>query len=211
MSSTLDRLVMMANQIGQFFDAAARRRRRSAGIADHLEKFWDPRMKASIVAHWRAGGAGLDGPVREAVGRLKRRRNARRLLKPADDLTIVSRPGGHARPVRARPPGLLQCRRHRHFGLLRRPLFPEERPRRGFRRPSGQHLGRLAAYLVSLDRRGRARPALGDQAHGSGRGLRPRAGCHSVQLDTHSFQARPFYERRGYEVFGTLDDYPKGH
>jgi formate dehydrogenase subunit delta len=70
MSSTLDKLVMMANQIGKFF-TPQRDGDPVAGIADHLEKFWDPRMKASIVAHWRAGGAGLDGPVREAVGRLK--------------------------------------------------------------------------------------------------------------------------------------------
>lgn len=38
-----------------------------------------------------------------------------------------------------------------------------------------------------------------------------RRGCHSAYLDTFSFQARPFYEKNGYEVFGTLDNYPKGH
>jgi hypothetical protein len=35
-------------------------------------------------------------------------------------------------------------------------------------------------------------------------------GCHSAFLDTFSYQARPFYEKLGYEVFGALDDYPRG-
>ena len=36
-------------------------------------------------------------------------------------------------------------------------------------------------------------------------------GCHHAWLETYSFQARPFYERFGYTVFGVLDDYPIGH
>jgi len=35
--------------------------------------------------------------------------------------------------------------------------------------------------------------------------------CHSVHLDTESFQAQRFYEKHGYTVFGLLDDHPIGH
>jgi GNAT superfamily N-acetyltransferase len=33
-------------------------------------------------------------------------------------------------------------------------------------------------------------------------------GCHHAWVDTFSFQARPFYERLGYRVFGALPNYP---
>lgn len=36
-------------------------------------------------------------------------------------------------------------------------------------------------------------------------------GCRHAHLDTFSYQARPFYERHGWRVFATLDDYPEGH
>ncbi len=36
-------------------------------------------------------------------------------------------------------------------------------------------------------------------------------GCLAVHLDTMSFQAKPFYEKLGYSVFGVLDDLPIGH
>jgi GNAT superfamily N-acetyltransferase len=36
-------------------------------------------------------------------------------------------------------------------------------------------------------------------------------GCTDAFLDTFSFQARPFYEKLGYRVFGMLDNHPAGH
>lgn len=36
-------------------------------------------------------------------------------------------------------------------------------------------------------------------------------GAIGATVETHSFQARPFYERLGYEVFAMLEDYPLGH
>ncbi|HML07164.1 MAG TPA: formate dehydrogenase subunit delta [Xanthobacteraceae bacterium] len=64
-----DKLVYMANQIGKFFTSQGQEQA-AAGTADHLRKFWDPRMRAAIVAHLQAGGAGLDPVVRLAVERL---------------------------------------------------------------------------------------------------------------------------------------------
>jgi GNAT superfamily N-acetyltransferase len=36
-------------------------------------------------------------------------------------------------------------------------------------------------------------------------------GCQNAHVDTYSFEAGPFYERLGYELFATLEDYPPGH
>ncbi|MGC1410470.1 MAG: GNAT family N-acetyltransferase [Acetobacteraceae bacterium] len=36
-------------------------------------------------------------------------------------------------------------------------------------------------------------------------------GCIAATLDTHSYEALGFYQKRGYEVFGQLEDCPPGH
>jgi formate dehydrogenase subunit delta len=65
-----EKLVYMANQIGKFF-AHQGEPRAVESIADHLARFWDPRMRAAIQAHLAAGGGGLDRLVRKAVESLK--------------------------------------------------------------------------------------------------------------------------------------------
>ena len=35
--------------------------------------------------------------------------------------------------------------------------------------------------------------------------------CLGVYLDTFEYQARPFYEKQGYQLFGTLEGYPPGY
>ena len=68
--NTGDRLVYMANQIGKFFQSQGHHQA-VAGVADHIRKFWDPRMRKAIFAHLDAGGAGLDPNVLEAIESLK--------------------------------------------------------------------------------------------------------------------------------------------
>ncbi len=65
-----DRLIYMANQIGMFFKSQGEGKA-VPGIAEHIQKFWDPRMRSAITAHLDAGGAGLDPAVRNAIQALK--------------------------------------------------------------------------------------------------------------------------------------------
>lgn len=67
----VERLVAMANDIGAFFKAEPVREDAVAGIAGHLKRFWDPRMRRQISAHLEAGGAGLDDLVKEAIARIQ--------------------------------------------------------------------------------------------------------------------------------------------
>ena len=53
-----ERLVAMANQIAGAF-AVQGEARAVAATAEHIHLFWDPRMRAAILAHLDAGGAGL--------------------------------------------------------------------------------------------------------------------------------------------------------
>lgn len=36
-------------------------------------------------------------------------------------------------------------------------------------------------------------------------------GCDHIHLDTFDFQARDFYEKNGFQIFGSIEDYPIGH
>jgi formate dehydrogenase subunit delta len=66
-----DKLVYMANQISKFFvsqgDAVA-----ITGTAEHIKKFWDPRMRNAIFAHLDNGGAGLEPVARQAIEQLQK-------------------------------------------------------------------------------------------------------------------------------------------
>ena len=79
----------------------------------------------------------------------------------------------------------------------------------------GGLLGEIWAGWLHVRTLALAAPARGQ---GFGRELMQRAeayarerNCTNAFLDTFSFQARPFYEKLGYRVFGVLEDHPAGH
>lgn len=62
------KLVHMANQIGTFFETGGDAVAAADSVADHIRRFWDPRMRRAIF-EWldQHGGEGLQPLVRQAL------------------------------------------------------------------------------------------------------------------------------------------------
>lgn len=71
------KLVKMANQIAGFFAVEPERAAAVAGVAQHLQRFWEPRMRREILALLDRGDHGLHELVVDAL------RTHRSALQPA--------------------------------------------------------------------------------------------------------------------------------
>jgi len=68
MSKDIDKLIKMANQVGDFFEANPDVELAKKEIAAHLNKFWNSIMINTIVAHVKTGAeSALHPQVAEAI------------------------------------------------------------------------------------------------------------------------------------------------
>ena len=66
------KIVRMANQIGTFFESKENRVEGVHGVAEHINKFWEPRMRRHFFEVVDSGGEGLKPIVIEAAAQIRR-------------------------------------------------------------------------------------------------------------------------------------------
>lgn len=71
-----EKLVYMANQIAGFFETM-KQEEAVEGVADHINKFWEPRMRRQLFEIVDRGGDGLKPLVMEAAAHIKRPQEAK--------------------------------------------------------------------------------------------------------------------------------------
>ncbi|MER9301119.1 formate dehydrogenase subunit delta [Mesorhizobium sp. M0621] len=69
--STREKLVRMANQIADFFHSKPREEG-IAGVAEHINKFWEPRMRLQLFEMLDAGTENFNELVVAASARIRR-------------------------------------------------------------------------------------------------------------------------------------------
>jgi formate dehydrogenase subunit delta len=78
----------MANRIGEFFQAMPDRHEALQGVATHIRKFWDPRMRRELLAYLdKQGGKGLSELVLSSL-------REHRATLSADQVNHADRPTG---------------------------------------------------------------------------------------------------------------------
>lgn len=66
-----ERIIYMANQIATFFESATPEEA-AEGVARHINDFWEPRMRATLLALPPEEAARLRPAVRAALPRIRR-------------------------------------------------------------------------------------------------------------------------------------------
>ena len=68
-----DKMLHMANQIAVFFETKPHAEGLE-GYADHINRFWEPRMRRQLLDHIAAGGTGLRPLALEATDMIRKPR-----------------------------------------------------------------------------------------------------------------------------------------
>jgi formate dehydrogenase subunit delta len=79
----IEHLVKMVNEISVFFESESPGEQAPRDVANHLRRFWEPRMRKQIIEHYNRGAAGLEDIGRAAVGLLAADSAAAPDAKPA--------------------------------------------------------------------------------------------------------------------------------
>ena len=65
----IDLLIKMANEIGDFFTGASAPEQAARDVANHLKRYWEPRMHTQMLSYYeQRQGAGLSDVAKEALG-----------------------------------------------------------------------------------------------------------------------------------------------
>jgi len=64
------KLVRMANDIAANFACGLDHAREVAGVADHIGRFWSPRMPNAVAQHMQSEGTGLSALAEQALKEL---------------------------------------------------------------------------------------------------------------------------------------------
>lgn len=66
----IERLIKMANDISDFFNAEPDKAVAVEGVKNHILRAWEPRMRQAIIAYCRESGNGLSELAKAAVAKL---------------------------------------------------------------------------------------------------------------------------------------------